>query len=453
MFLAHLDARRPSADGAGAPEDLIAAVRETRARADAAEVDLLRLGVAWAHTHLEDPADDTWHAARKRGAYDDGAPALEDLSEPEELEWFGIPRLAWDAPAAFAAANQMTTSAGKAYLRDALILAHRLPRVHARVLAGEVPVWRARRIAQAVLGKPADVAAYLDLEVADRAHQVGATMLDRLLDEAMLRLYPEQREAEQLDALDRRHATLHEDSLNHTGVAEMTLRADWTDLKDFDRALSLVAAALRRDGCTEPLDIRRAMAIGILADPARALALINGDEAPVPTKGIVAYLHLGDDAPLGCDPVVADEQGHTWLVDTVHEWLARDDRFVTVRPVIDLNDHCDGTRHHAQPTGPDPYAPSPLTAEKVRLRDRTCVFPWCTRPARSCDLDHITPYDSGGPTCECNLAALCRHHHRLKTHAGWRYQLLGPGTFLWAEPHGQRFVRTRHGTLDLTDTA
>ncbi|CAA9376160.1 MAG: hypothetical protein AVDCRST_MAG06-529, partial [uncultured Nocardioides sp.] len=23
--------------------------------------------------------------------------------------------------------------------------------------------------------------------------------------------------------------------------------------------------------------------------------------------------------------------------------------------------------------------------------DRTCVFPWCTRPARSCDLDHSTP--------------------------------------------------------------
>ncbi|WP_269215184.1 hypothetical protein [Nocardioides sp. cx-173] len=42
------------------------------------------------------------------------------------------------------------------------------------------------------------------------------------------------------------------------------------------------------------------------------------------------------DAPLGRDPVATDETGRTWLVDTVREWLARDDRFVTVRPVIDL---------------------------------------------------------------------------------------------------------------------
>ncbi|MCD4524192.1 HNH endonuclease signature motif containing protein [Nocardioides sp. cx-173] len=451
MSIAHLDDHRPNADGPGAPEDLIAAVRETRARADAAEADLLRLGLAWAHTHLEDPADDTWHAARSRGAYHDGAPHVEDLTDPGVLEWFGLPRLAWDAPAAFAVANQMTTTAGRAYLRDALTLAHRLPRVHARVLAGQVPVWRARRIAQAVLGKPADVAAYVDLEVAERAHQVGATTLEKVLDEAMLRLYPEQREAEQLEALDHRHATVHEGSLNHTGVAEMTLRADWSDLTDFDRALSLVAVALLRDGCTEPLDVRRAMAIGILADPPGALALINGDEPPAPTKAIVAYLHLSGDAPLGCDPVATDETGRTWLVDTVREWLARNDRFVTVRPVIDLTDHCDGTGH--SPGQTDPYTPSPLTAEKVRLRDLTCVFPWCTRPARACDLDHITPYDHGGPTCECNLAALCRYHHRLKTHAGWTYRPLAPGTYLWHDPHGQRLLTTPQGTTDLTYAA
>lgn len=41
------------------------------------------------------------------------------------------------------------------------MLRHRLPLVWARVLAGEVPAWRARRIAQKVLGAPGDVCADL----------------------------------------------------------------------------------------------------------------------------------------------------------------------------------------------------------------------------------------------------------------------------------------------------
>jgi hypothetical protein len=98
--------------------------------------------------------------------------------------------------------------------------------VWARVLDLEVPVWRARRIAQSVHGRPADVAAWLDERLAPVAGRVGPVTLDRLLDEALLRLYPEDREIAQLEALDARHATLHEDSLTDTGIAEMTLRGD-----------------------------------------------------------------------------------------------------------------------------------------------------------------------------------------------------------------------------------
>jgi hypothetical protein len=215
------------------PTQLLAAVRGARTRANDAEVELLRLAVAWAHAHPELPGDESWHAPRAT-AFDDGGPS--DEAPVEDHEWFGIPTIRWDAPAAFAAANGMSTTAGRAFLRDALVLTHRLPRTYARVVVGEVPVWRARRVAQAVLGKPQDVTTYVDQEVAPVADQVGTVTLDRVLDQAMTLLYPEQRELDQLAALDARHATLHEESLNHTGVADMTLRADWADLKDFDRA-------------------------------------------------------------------------------------------------------------------------------------------------------------------------------------------------------------------------
>jgi hypothetical protein len=119
-----------------------------------------------------------------------------------------------------------------------------------------------------------------------------------------------------------------------------------------------------------------------------------------------------------------------------------------VKPVIDLN---------AQLTAPGYKIPAPIR-EQVQLRDRTCVYPWCTRPARGCDVDHVIEYDHDaeaegrpqpGPTQTDNLACLCRFHHRLKTHSAWRYETTGPGVFEWTSPHGHRYRRDRSGTTAL----
>ena len=98
---------------------------------------------------------------------------------------------------------------------------------------------------------------------------------------------------------------------------------------------------------------------------------------------------------------------------------------------MDLADHVHVTAYEV----PD------RIAEAAALADVTCVFPFCTRPARGCrpdehdaDRDHITPYGPDGPTCTCNLAPLCRRHHRLKTHGGWRYVPLERGSYLWTSP-------------------
>ena len=96
--------------------------------------------------------------------------------------------------------------------------------------------------------------------------------------------------------------------------------------------------------------------------------------------------------------------------------------------------------------------------DHVVLRDRTCVFPFCARPARGCDVDHVIEYDHDaeadgrpqpGPTETDNLGALCRFHHRLKTHTAWRYDMVAPGVFEWTSPHGHRYRLDRTGTTAL----
>lgn len=67
----------------------------------------------------------------------------------------------------------------------------------------------------------------------------------------------------------------------------------------------------------------------------------------------------------------------------------------------------------------DRYRFSGRLAEYIRLRDGTCTYPACTRPADKADIDHIIPYPRGQTTDTDNAATECRRHHRLKTHTAW----------------------------------
>ncbi|HEX4254049.1 MAG TPA: HNH endonuclease signature motif containing protein, partial [Streptosporangiaceae bacterium] len=88
------------------------------------------------------------------------------------------------------------------------------------------------------------------------------------------------------------------------------------------------------------------------------------------------------------------------------------------------------------------YQPSRELQHLIQARNRTCSAPGCQRPAARCDLDHTIPYDQGGRTCECDLAPLCRHHHRCKQSEGWRLQQPQPGVLIWTTPAGRQYRTT-----------
>jgi hypothetical protein len=97
-----------------------------------------------------------------------------------------------------------------------------------------------------------------------------------------------------------------------------------------------------------------------------------------------------------------------------------------------------GCAHQRQSTA---YRPPSALQHLIRVRQQTCAFPGCRRPASQCDLDHTTPFQRGGLTCECNLAPLCRAHHQTKQAPGWHLRQLRPGVLAWTTPSGRTYTK------------
>lgn len=90
------------------------------------------------------------------------------------------------------------------------------------------------------------------------------------------------------------------------------------------------------------------------------------------------------------------------------------------------------------------YLPSQYLVDFLTARDRTCRFPGCSHPARLSDIDHAKSWEEGGLTNPENLGFLCRRHHRLKTHGGWKLTSSPDGSCTWVSPQGKElFVPAR----------
>ena len=446
-----------------------AARRRERSRL---EVEDLLEALDWALRH---PASDPGpYAATARGVVDAGwlAPtvARAEVVEQAVFEVFEdpwIPAVDWSGFAPMAAAMGRSTTAGKALVTDALILATRLPLLFEAVRAGRVEVWRARRVAQAVRMRPVDVAEHVDATVTPIAASVGATRLEAIIDEAMLRLHAEERELEITQARESYGMEVLDSFPGFHGggttpVAQMRICADIKDLTALEKTTARIAAILRdqhhHDGLLpESLEVRKARAVGILADPHLAAQLLDGAnlEKTRSVHGLQLVIHLSPDqaqatiqgAPLGLDPIARiDGPLRTRLTEQVATWCARPETTLTVLPVIDLNQHTESTADTV----------TEVLGRRARLRTPTCVFPYCDRPSRACDIDHLIPtghrLGQHGSTCDCNLVPLCRHHHRLKTFAGWTYTEIEPQIWLWTDPHGRTYLHDHHTTRDTTTT-
>ncbi|MCH1866236.1 HNH endonuclease signature motif containing protein [Nocardioides sp. CFH 31398] len=437
------------------PAAVLAALRTARTTADAAEATQLKLAVTWATMHPPQSVDDaaTWSSGPGR-------------ERARQLAGEGTPEVGEFCLADLATTLSLPPESGRAYLTTALELAYRLPRLYAAVMDGRLPAWRARRIAERTTGLSRAAADFVDRHLLPVAHRAGPAVVDRAVGAAIAatdpdlaeRLAREARESEghakrflDLDFGGAADASAHGDlsaTVNLSGCLDLD---DAVDLETAIRA----GAQLRADlGSDAPLDERRAHAAGDLARRQLGLDLDvpSGESSSAkparPTKNISIVVHLTRAALDGSGEVVTVRHPITGEVLTLAEqartWCDQA-ATVTVQPVIDLtldDDVVEQVIGHATS-----YRIPAHLDRLVRLRDRHCVFPYCTRPADACDLDHTVPYGAGGETTAANLAPLCRYHHRLKTHGRWHYRHLQPGHYEWTSPHRDTYrVDTRpHG--------
>ena len=468
---------------------LIDAVRERTRAARVAEAAAFVAVGDWAAAHTSDAVVGDpitvlgeWHDAEHAEAL--AGDHFLELGGP------GAPVVAEFCIGEIAAARGSSFDAARRLVGDAVELRYRLPRVHARIAAGEVDVWRGRRIAQATRSLTVEAASFVDRHIAYVAGKATGPEVDRLVAEAAARFDPETTEAERHAADGGRYLAIDLDDLAYADPLTGTLRGtvnvhgslDLADALDLERTVAHVARQLAELGHDSDLDVRRSMALGEIARRCDGVTTLEydageprSDTEPRPVqrarREVVLFVQL-DQAAItgtlnGTGPGIDACTGMTGIdlarldtpgaprgvvtVEQVQTWCAAPDTTVTVKPIIDLN-HDDAI---------DAYTPPARIAEHVRARWPRCVFPYCTRSSRTADLDHCHPYEADGPpgqTSTRNLFPLCRRHHRMKTHremttgGRWTYRPTDPSTgeppnaLIWTSPMGRRYLVDRDGT-------
>src|SRR3954464_9265786 len=297
---------------------ILAAARAARRAENAAAAQVLAQAVEWAHLH---PVTDLRNASTVlvEHGQDTGIP----------IAGQGAPLVSEFAVAEFAAALGLSSGAGRTLVGQALELAHRLPRLWARVQAGSLAPWRARRVAEQTLALSMEAAAYVDQMLAPFAHRTGPAQTQRRVEEAITRFMPEYA-AEQRDRANEQHYfSIDHDQVSFAGTSRVHGELDLADALDLEDAVRAGADQLKSLGNQESLDVRRSLAVGMLARAQQALELevvstdrsqarcsTTGDQARCsttedntrcsttdgPGRQVVLYLHLAEDALHSGDP-------------------------------------------------------------------------------------------------------------------------------------------------------
>ena len=185
----------------------------------------------------------------------------------------GTPEISEFAAVELGMLLETTTGSAEVLLRDALDLRHRLPKVWDAVMTGRVEDWRARKVVAAVRSLTLEQARQVDVEVLDA---VLGLPLGRALDVVHGRVIaadPEKHRARCEAEEQRRYVSTGRRSNPH-GLRTLIAQTLSGDVARLEAMVAHLASLLADAGDTDPVDTRRAKALGLLANPALACVLL-----------------------------------------------------------------------------------------------------------------------------------------------------------------------------------
>lgn len=384
----------------------------------------------------------------------------------------GTPSIAEFCVMEVAAALATSVDSVRLRIGYALAVRHRLPSVWAAVMSCRVVVWQAEELARTASDLSFDEAIMVDAEIAPMIGSVAHTRLVNYLKGRVMQIRQVEAQSEH-DRLKAQCGVEFEDSAaGFTRMWATLPAAEAVFLKArIDQMAVILGKCPAGTSAVESLEMRHALALGVLASPAFALHLLQADvqdELPMldpecPAAGMRAHacgtitvdpqkllptaelvVHLTDQCLRDGDGVARGEQVGPSLAGWLKDMLAH--ARVRVRPVLDAGNQV--------PT--DAYECPPRMREAVELRNPYEVFPFSKRLAKGADIDHtqrwrhITRHQDDlkaaseqvPPTRLGNLGPLSRPIHRAKTFGGWRLTQIAPGVFVWNSPLGFGYLVT-----------
>lgn len=299
----------------------------------------------------------------------------------------------------------------------------RLPRMLNLMDDGRLDLYRAMKVTDATAWLSRDHVRLVDATLEDRVPGRNATQVRRAAAYAAAKADPEgAAQRTERSFVERRLALHHQD----TGVTSLSINNATTEKATaaYTR-IDQAARALKTSDESRTLDQLR-------ADVAMDL-LLSGMGGP--SERTEVFLHVDLATYLGVNDSPAVLAGRGPIAAAVARRIISGSD-TTLRRV--LTDPRTGRAIELSPTR---YPLDPAHDEFIRVRDRECRQPGCTRPAQNCGIEATRAQGESDGAAD-QPVTYCSRHRRLKSRPGWDYEVTSDGTVNVATPAGRTHSTT-----------
>lgn len=315
-------------------DGVLASVEAVHAELVAVEARRFALAVHWVQIHAGEALEDE----RRRT----GRGLLPGMERVSRSGADGTPLVTEFAASEFGAVARMSPVGAASFQTDAVNVHYRHPLLWRAVMDGSGRVWQARQVARmcASAGLTREQARFVDAATTSYLSTLPWLRFRTLVEAKIIEADPAAAEERARAAAMARFVRTGQSS--EYGLKTIVARAEAGDVIFFTAMVDRIAQVLAELGDTDPVDVRRSKALGVLANPARALRMLQ-EAAP------------GDDPVVGNDDACDEPASHDGNDenDENDEATAGEDADAGLEPCPD----CDGTGVAGDPT---PFVRRPL---------------------------------------------------------------------------------------------